>query len=642
VSDGAERTVTALLELSLPPVDGDVTGDCLWTLTGVPGSYTLTIIPNGGDKKMGDYNDSDNRAPWYNHRDGIKRAVIKDGVTHIGNWAFSDCRGLTSVTLPNSVTTIGEDAFVYTGLTSVTIPNSVTAIGGAAFAYTGLTSVTLPNSVITIGEVAFYGCTDLTFVTIGNSVTTIGNWAFFGCEKLTSVTIGNSVTAIGNSAFGWCSRLTSVILPNSVTAIGEEAFQGCEKLTSVTIGNSVTTIGKNAFNGCSNLTSVTIPNSVKTIGGWAFDGCADLTSVTIGNSVETIGGAAFAGCTGLTGITSLNATPPALVGDVFDDKSNVALSVPARAVKDYQAVGGWQGFARYIPVYAPGEALVINFTPPEPFEAGEQKVVEYTTGYYVHSITAVNVPAGWTVTPEVSESKITVTAPGDDDSPYTASGAVTLRVSDGDGRTVAVPLMLNFYTAAEGTTGNCLWALTGVPGNYTLTITPTGDDNRMEDNAYDGGVPWVRYMSNIKRVVIKGGVTHIGTYAFEYCDNLTSVTIPNSVKTIGKEAFYMCRKLTSVILPNSVTEIGEFAFGWCVNLTSVTIGNSVTTIGGSAFDGCTNLTTVTNQCTTPQSIYNGTFSTETLGGTLKVPASAVDAYKNTNVWKGFSNIVSIE
>ena len=165
-------------------------------------------------------------------------------------YKYMGCFGLTSVTIGNSVTSIGNHAFSdCSGLTSVTIPNSVTSIGDYAFAHcSGLTSVTIPNSVTSIGDGAFYYCSGLTSVTIANSVTSIGYYAFRNCSKLTSVTIPNSVTSIGNGAFWSCSSLTSITIPNSVTSIGAEAFRGCSGLTSVTIPNSVTSIGDGAFN----------------------------------------------------------------------------------------------------------------------------------------------------------------------------------------------------------------------------------------------------------------------------------------------------------------------------------------------------------------------------------------------------------
>ena len=169
----------------------------------------------------------------------------------IGYSAFYGCTRLTSITIPNSVTSIGENAF-----------------NGC----TGLTSITIPNSVTSIRYSTFDGCTRLTSVIIPNSVTEIGGFAFHGCTGLTSIAIPNSVTSIGSYAFASCTGLTSITIPNSVTSIGGFAFRGCTGLTSIAIGNSVRTIGERAFQGCSSLASVNIPPSVISIGREVFEG----------------------------------------------------------------------------------------------------------------------------------------------------------------------------------------------------------------------------------------------------------------------------------------------------------------------------------------------------------------------------------
>ena len=170
----------------------------------------------------------------------------------------------------------------------VVIQRNITEIRGDAFAECSLTSITIPDSVTCIGENAFAGCSSLTSITIPDSVTSIDGWAFYGCRYLSSITISDSVTSIGRLAFGGCSSLRSIVIPNSVISIEYGTFNMCSSLTSITIPDSVTCIGENAFAGCSSLTSITIPDSVTSIDGWAFYGCRYLSSITIPDSVTSI------------------------------------------------------------------------------------------------------------------------------------------------------------------------------------------------------------------------------------------------------------------------------------------------------------------------------------------------------------------
>ena len=231
--------------------------------------------------------------------------TIPDSVTSIEDGAFYECTSLTSAIIPDSVTSIGQYAFdSCTSLKDVTIPDSVTSIGGYAFQNcTSLTSIIIPDSVTSIGYAAFYNCTSLTTITIPDSVTSIEGYAFQNCTSLTTITIPDSVTSIGDCAFEDCTSLTSITIPDSVTSIGDCAFEDCTSLTSITIPESVTSIGGSAFYKCTSLTSVTIPDSVTSIGSGAFYWCTGLTSVMIPNSVISIGNYAFDGCTSLTSIT---------------------------------------------------------------------------------------------------------------------------------------------------------------------------------------------------------------------------------------------------------------------------------------------------------------------------------------------------
>ena len=215
--------------------------------------------------------------------------VIPDRVKEIGNNAFADCTGLTSVVIPDSVTEIDESVFYgCSGLTSVVIPKGVTKIDRFAFCgCSALTSIVIPDGVTEIGECAFDRCSGLTGVVIPDSVTVIGRSAFYGCSGLTSVVIPKGVTKIDRFAFWDCSALTSIVIPDSVTEIGECAFKDCSALTSVVIPDSVAEIGSGAFEGCSGLTSVTIPNSVERIKECAFESCDKVKSAVIPNS-ETV------------------------------------------------------------------------------------------------------------------------------------------------------------------------------------------------------------------------------------------------------------------------------------------------------------------------------------------------------------------
>ena len=280
--------------------------------------------------------------------------------------AFYNCTGLTSVTIGNSVTSIGYQAFSRcSGLTSVTIGNSVTSIGNFAFSgCSGLTSIIVDEgnskyhsagnclietatktlilgcktsviptdgSVTSIGSSAFSGCTGLTSITIPDSVTSVGSGAFGGTAwynnqpdglvyagkvaykykgtmpSNTSIELKEGTLGIADSAFYGCTGLTSVTIPNSVTSIGDEAFYRCSGLTSVTIGNGVTSIGSSAFSGCTGLTTVnwnaTECTSAGSYGYPIFHGCSNLATVNIGDNVKIIPSYAFYEYSGLTSVT---------------------------------------------------------------------------------------------------------------------------------------------------------------------------------------------------------------------------------------------------------------------------------------------------------------------------------------------------
>jgi len=256
----------------------------------------------------------------------VTSIIIPNNVTSIGDYAFYGCLSLNSVTIPNSVTNIGAYAFATSSsfyvmqLSSIVIPDSVTNIGERAFfGCSKLTNVTVGNGVTSIGAGAFGECSSLTSMTLPNSLTTIGyvseygvtleDGVFVNCKRLISINIGNSVTAIGAYSFSGCSSLTSITIPSSVTVIGRSAFNRCSSLTNITIPNSVTSISSSTFYDCTGLTSINIGNGVTGIPSYMFNGCSSLSSVTIPSAVTSIGAEAFSTCTGLERIVFLGNAP---------------------------------------------------------------------------------------------------------------------------------------------------------------------------------------------------------------------------------------------------------------------------------------------------------------------------------------------
>ena len=218
----------------------------------------------------------------YLNGEKIVNVAVPQGIATL-SYTFYGFKDLIRITLPDSVTNIGDSTFrECSSLTNIALPKNVTNIGDYAFSGCGsMPGIMIPNSVMNIGDCAFSECSGLMNVTLPDSVTSIGYCVFDACSSLTSIRIPNSVTSIGVGAFNRCSNLMSIELSDRLENIGHNAFAQCSSLTSVEIPNVVTSIGDNTFSWCRSLKSITIPDSVASIGSNAFDICSSLNSVYI-------------------------------------------------------------------------------------------------------------------------------------------------------------------------------------------------------------------------------------------------------------------------------------------------------------------------------------------------------------------------
>ena len=644
--------------------------------------------------------------PWDFMVNGIYYAITGSNTVEVTYKDTSDGDYSGSVSIPSSVT--------YGGKTY-----QVKRIGDLAFnGSTGLTSVTIPNSITSIGVGSFANCSGLTSLTIPSSVTTIDNLAFYGCTGLTSMEIPNSVTTFGTGVFGVCSGLTSVTLPNSLTAIADYTFWNCTGLTSVTIPNSVTTIGEYAFYGCTSLEFVTLPNSVTTIGEKAFSNCNYVERLVIGSSVTSIGANAFNECYNLRFVGCLATTPPTMAAsNVFDNDtySYASLAVPKGRKSAYQTANWWKNFDEIDELFydffkngfyytITGSNTVEVATGATDSYSGSVTVpssVSYNgTTYQVTGIgdgafgacqhlTSVTIPNtvtyigafAFSESPLLSGIVIPNTVTRIGDSAFEGCVGLTSITIPNSVTTIAKRAFrhcesLSSVTIGSGVTSigdEAFWGCDALRYVTCLAVTPPvmEEEDVFEDDTYNSGtlkVPkgcksayqaanWWKNFTTIQELaytfVVNGiyyAVTGSNTVGVSNNGSGTvysgSVTIPSSVSYGGKTynvtsiqtaAFYNAG-LTSVTLPNTLTTIGITAFQQS-GLTSVTIPASVTSIGSSAFAYCS-LTSVTCLATTPPTMAaSNVFDDFTYSNaTLTVPGASLSAYQTANYWKNFTHI----
>lgn len=455
-------------------------------------------------------------------------------VTAIGESAFFQ-RNITSITFPNSITSVGRAAFYCCSLLdSVVLPEKVTVIGDMLFANcTSLRRVVIPEGLTLIDNSAFNSCHSLDSLIIPNSVTRIEDWAFAGCKGLTYVEMSRGLTYVGRGAFGDCGALKTVIIPDlsswSMINFGDYNSNPLtttktlkinnEEIRDLVIPDDVTYIGDYAFRGCTSITSVTMGEHVTKIGTSAFYGCKNCASITIGENVTSIGSWAFYGCSAMTSLTSLPRKVPSTTSNSFDSaiKDQTILYVPSAALEAYSSKAPWSDFYDIVALNIPKHQLA----------------------YYVDDALykSFTLEEGEYITPEPAPEK----------EGYTFSGwsEIPERMPKHD-----VTVTGSFTLTSEQL------ALDGI--QYTLWVKEKTAEIVGFD-VTDGFTGQVSIPSTVTKDGTSFDVTRIGDSAFSKCENLTSVTIPESISFIGESAFSGCM-LENIFVKNTATHLNERSF----------------------------------------------------------------------------------
>ncbi len=611
--------------------------------SGANGAYGLNA--DGTAYKLYDYTlNGNNQATitkYYGNSWSVYVPSEIDGYTvvAIGKNAFTG-KSVSYVNIPDSVTTIGMEAFSYcTSLRNVTLPKTATYIGAAAFRDTAIESILIPKSLTSVGSIGTGNGYDWDYIfedekyEMGSLGPSLGPFGF--CEQLKNITFEDGTTQILSNLFRGAVGIEKITIPDTVTTIGTSAFQDCFKLSEVKFGNAVTTIGDSAFYRCVSLTSIGIPDSVTSIGTDAFSYCISLKNATLSKTLTHIGAAAFS----YSAIENIE-IPKSLNSASIDANKRVGLYTFDNITYSFSALLGPFGFCEELKsvTFENGTTKVIanlfmgavgleKITIPDTVITIEERSFEAcfrlsevkfgnavaTIGESAFkncdSLNSIEIPN--TIT---SISKGTFSA-CDSLNSITIPDSVTSIGADAFSyctslKNVTLPKTLTYIGGAAfrdtviesieipksltsagsiGTGSGYGWNYTFEDEKYELdSLGPFGFCEQLKNITFEDGT--TKILSNLfrgavglEKIIISDTVTTIGTSAFQDCFRLNEVKFGNAVTTIGDSAFYRCISLSSIGIPDSVTSIGTDAFRCCTSLKKVTLSKALTHIGATAF-----------------------------------------------------------
>ena len=516
----------------------------------------------------------------------LQSVIISEGVTHIGEHSFSNCRKLREITIPGTVKTIEKGAFENCqSLSKVTIAEGATAIGEEAFKNCkSLKSVSIANSVVEIGKAAFYECSSIETIVLPKRLQSISNLLFGHCESLKRVDIPEEVREIGVQAFYGCEKLYEIIVPEGVIKISPWSFSGCSSLRSVIIPKSVIEIGSWAFNNCTSLTSIIISGGITKIEN-IFSKCTSLVEVSIPDSVVEIWPSTFEGCSSLQSIqvSENNQCYTSINGILYSKDKSKLIKAPeglkSREIVVPKSVTEIDNSAFRDMVY------VVDIKIPDGLA-----VIGNCAFYGCRSLQKIHLPRSVCRLGKKSAGNIF----------KDCSSLSDISVDEGNGAFASINGILFDKTMTKliKMPANCGVEHYSIP-NSVIEIVSNAFEGchslkciELTDNVIKIGSGAFQNCISLQTIEIPNSVIELCSSAFEGCSALQEIEIPNSISLINDSIFSGCSSLQSIDIPNSVRNIGFNAFKDCISLHSIDIPHSVLSIGFGAFSGCSSLKSI--------------------------------------------------